>query len=166
MSKIPAAIDNSILGDLADYNLPPNKVEDFKAFEEIIKLDNKGIFEIGITLSTTMIEEQHAGKDKRKIVRERMGQAWRLWPVAVSPQKSREIDQKAECLHRIMQDKDGVDSRNLVVSTIYTSYYLTTDYRYLRQFKAQRNQIKRLCRINVHVLSPSEFLSRYKNEEL
>jgi len=57
MNRIPVAIDNSILGDLSDPNLPDNKKKDLEAFEEIIKLDHKGIFEIGIPISTTMIEE-------------------------------------------------------------------------------------------------------------
>ena len=32
MGKIPIAIDNSVLGDLVDSNLPDNKKEDNNAF--------------------------------------------------------------------------------------------------------------------------------------
>ena len=64
MNKIPIAIDNSILGDLVGSNLPDNKKEDNNAFLQIIELDHKSIFEIGIPVSTTMIEELGSGKDE------------------------------------------------------------------------------------------------------
>ena len=67
--------DNSVLGDLANSNLPVNKMEDLKAFEEIIELDHKGIIKIGIPISTTMIEEAYAGGFRREMVREKMGSA-------------------------------------------------------------------------------------------
>jgi hypothetical protein len=71
MSKIPIAIDNSVLGDLVDPNLPDNKKEDNDAFLQIIELDHKGIFEIGIPVSTTMIEESGSGNIKREAVRKK-----------------------------------------------------------------------------------------------
>jgi hypothetical protein len=143
--------------------LPPNKREDLNAFEELIELDHAGNLKIIIPISTTMVEEAGAGGDKREKVREKMRSAWRLWTVCISPEMNPDIDRRAECLKRIMQDKDGIDSRNIIVSTIDTPYYLTTDYRYIRQFKAQIERIKSLCKINVCVLSPSEFLKMYKN---
>ena len=68
MSKIPIAVDNSVLGDLVDLNLPDNKKRDNDAFLQIIELDHKGIFEIGIPGSTTMIEELGSGNIKREAV--------------------------------------------------------------------------------------------------
>lgn len=144
MNKTPIAIDNSVLGDLVDPNLPDNKKEDNKAFLQIIELDYKGIVEIGIPASTTMIEELRSGSAKREVVRKIMGSAWRKWPVVDTKEYREILDKQIDCLSKIMQDKDGVDSRNFIVSTMHanTNYYLTTDYRYLRQFRAQIKKIR------------------------
>jgi hypothetical protein len=173
MSGTWITVDNSVLGDLGNYLMNPgkfpiNKMDDLRAFKEIIQLDHEGIFKIGIPASTTFIEAQQAGGDKRDLVIKKMGRAWRLLPVAVPPKIGQEIDQKSNCLQRIMQDKNGTDSRNLIVSTVigHTPYYLTTDYTYMRQFKARKERIKTLCKIDLCLVSPSEFLKMYKNGEI
>lgn len=166
MSKILIAVDNSVLGDLVDPNLPDNKKEDNNAFLQIIELDHKGIFEIGIAVSTTMIEESWSGKIKRDAVRKIMGSAWRLWPVVVTKQHNEILDKQIDCLIKIMQDKDGIDSKNFIVSTIYSNYYLTTDYKYLRQFRAQFNKIREKCGITKEIFTPSEFLEKYYKGEI
>jgi len=166
MSKIPIAIDNSVLGDLVDSNLPDNKKEDNNAFLQIIELDHKGIFEIGIPVSTTMIEESGSGNIKREAVRKKMGSAWRLWPVVVTKKHNKILDKQIDCLIKIMQDKGGIDSKNFIVSTIHANYYLTTDYRYLRQFKAQLKKIREECGITKEILTPSEFLEKYNKKEI
>lgn len=166
MSKIPIAIDNSVLGDLVDPNLPDNKKEDNNAFHQIIELDHKGIFEIGIPGSTTMIEESGSGNIKREAVRKIMGSAWRLWPFGVIKKHNEILDKQIDCLTKIMQDKDGIDSKNFIVSTIHSNYYLTTDYRYLRQFRAQLKKIREKCGITKEIFTPSEFLEKYYKEEV
>ena len=166
MNKIPIAIDNSVLGDLVDSNLPDNKKEDNNAFLQIIELDHKGIFEIGIPVSTTMIEESGSGNIKREAVRKKMGSAWRLWPGVVTKKHNEILDKQIDCLIKIMQDKGGIDSRNIIVSTIHSNYYLTTDYRYLRQFRAQLKKIREECGITKEILTPSEFLEKYYKEEV
>jgi len=166
MSKIPIAIDNSVLGDLVDPNLPDNKKEDNDAFLQIIELDHKGIFEIGIPVSTTMIEESGSGNIKREAVRKKMGSAWRLWPVVVIKKHNEILDKQIDCLIKIMQDKGGVDSRNFIVSTIHSDYYLTTDYRYLHQFRAQLKKIREKCGIAKEIFTPSEFLEKYNKKEI
>ncbi len=160
------AVDNSVLGDLIDHRLPENKRADRHAFEDMIELDKQGIIEIGIPISSTMIEEGGAGAKKRQLLREKMGQTFRLWPVAVSQIMHSDIERKKKCLQEIMQDKEGIDSANLLVSTIYTPYYVTTDYRYCRHFKAQLTKIQIKCDINVFVLTPSEFMEKYKSGEI
>jgi len=65
-----------------------------------------------------------------------------------------------------MQDKGGIDSRNFIVSTIYSNYYLTTDYRYLRQFRSQLKRIRNKCGIKKEIFTPSEFLEKYYEEEI
>ena len=166
MYKIPIAIDNSVLGDLVDLNLPDNKKRDNDAFLQIIKLDHKGIFEIGIPGSTTMIEELGSGNIKREAVRKIMGSAWRLWPFSGTKKHNEILDKQIDCLIKIMQDKGGIDSRNFIVSTIYTNYYLTTDYKYLRQFRAQLKKIREECGITKEILTPSEFLEKYNKKEI
>ena len=166
MSKIPIAIDNSVLGDLVDSNLPDNKKEDNNAFLQIIELDHKDIFEIGIPVSTTMIEESGSGNIKREAVRKKMGSAWRLWPVVVTKKYNEILDKQIDCLIKIMQDKGGIDSRNIIVSTIHSNNYLTTDYRYLRQFRAQLKKIREECGITKEILTPSEFLEKYNKKEI
>ena len=128
MYKIPIAIDNSVLGDLVDPNLPDNKKKDNNAFLQIIELDHKCICEIGIPISTTMIEWALSSNIKREAVRKKMGSAWRLWPNLVTKEHDKTLDKQIDCLIKIMQDKDGIDSKNFIVSTIYSNYYLTTDY--------------------------------------
>ena len=166
MSKISIAIDNSVLGDLVDLNLPGNKKEDNNAFLQIIELDHKGIFEIGIPASTTMIEELGSGNIKREAVRKKMGSAWRLWPIVVTKKYNEMLDKQIDCLIKIMQDKGGIDSRNIIVSTIHSNYYLTTDYRYLRQFRTQLKRIREECGINKEIFTPSEFLEKYYKGEI
>jgi len=80
MCKIHIVPDNSVLGDLVDPNLPANKKKDNDSFLKIIELDHKGIFDIGIPDSTTMIEELASGTIKRQALRKIMGSAWRIWP--------------------------------------------------------------------------------------
>jgi hypothetical protein len=166
LNKIPIAIDNSILGDLVDPNLPDNKKEDNNAFLQIIELDHKGIFEIGIPISTTMIEESWSGNIKREAVRKKMGSAWRLWPVVVTKKHNEILDKQIDCLIKIMQNKGGIDSRNIIVSTIHSNYYLTTDYRYLRQFRAQFKKIREKCGITKEIFTPCEFLEKYFKGEI
>jgi hypothetical protein len=166
MGKSPIAIDNSVLGDLVDSNLPDNKKEDNNAFLQIIELDHKGIFEIGIPVSTTMIEQGWSSNNKREAVRKIMGSAWRLWPVLVTKEHDKILDKQIDCLIKIMQDKDGIDSRNFIVSTIHSNYYLTTDYRYLRQFRAQFKKIREKCGITKEIFTPSEFLKKYHKGEI
>lgn len=162
---ISVAVDNSVL-DLVDARLPENKKEDYLAFRDIIELAHQGKIEILIPVPTTLIEHGYASGEKKQRLREIMGDAFRLCPGVVPEKMQSDIKQKKKCLREIMQDKGGIDSENLVVSTIYTPYYLTTNYRYWRQFKARSRKIQEKCRINVFVLRPSEFLEQYRKGEL
>ncbi len=113
-----------------------------------------------------MIEELRSGNIKREAVRKIMGSAWRIWPNLVNPEYKKILDKQEECLIKIMQDRGGVDSRNFIASTIYSNYYLTTDYRYLRQFRAQLKKIREECGITKEILIPSEFLEKYSKGEI
>jgi len=65
-----------------------------------------------------------------------------------------------------MQDKEGIDSRNFIISTMHSDYYLTTDYRYLRQFRAQMKRIIEKCQITKEIYTPSEFLEIFKSGKI
>ena len=166
MCKIHIAIDNSVLGDLVDPNLPNNKKKDNNAFLQIIKLAHKGICEIGIPITTTMIEWSWSSNIKKEAVRKIMGSAWRRWPVGITKEHRKILDKQIDCLIKIMQDKGGIDSRNFIVSTIYSNYYLTTDYKYLRQFRAQFKKIREKCGITKEIFTPTEFLEKYYKGEI
>jgi len=163
---ISVAVDNSVLSDLVDARLPKNKKVDYLAFRDIIELDHQGKIEILIPITTTLIEHGYASGEKKQRLREIMGDAFRLCPGVVPEKMQSDIKQKKKCLREIMQDRGGIDSENLVVSTIYTPYYITTDYRYWRQFKARSREIQEKCHMNVFVLRPSEFLEQYRKGEL
>jgi len=116
-----------------------------------------------------MIEESWSGNIKREAVRKKMGSAWRLWrlwPVVVTKKHNEILDKQIDCLIKIMQDKGGTDSRNIIVSTIHSDYYLTTDYRYLHQFRAQLKKIREKCGITKEIFTPSEFLKKYYKREI
>lgn len=71
--SLAIVVDNSVLGDLTNPSLPKNKKADQRAFKQIVELAKQGIFGIGAQISTTMIEEGHAGQEKRHLLREIMG---------------------------------------------------------------------------------------------
>ena len=160
------SVDNSVLGDLIDSNIHENKKTDKVSFEQMIELDKKGIIKIGIPITAAGIEEKHAGELKRKLLREKMGKAFRFWPVTVNKNVHYDIEKKKKCLNSIMQDRKGIDSSNLLVSTIHTPYYVTTDYRFYRQFNSHSEKIRKKCGIHVFVLTPSEFIEKYKASQI
>jgi len=43
---------------------------------------------------------------------------------------------------------------------------LTTDYKYLRQFRAQLKKIREKCGITKELFTPSEFLEKYNKKEI
>ncbi len=64
-----------------------------------------------------------------------------------------------------MQDKDGHDSRQLaVIARLYPqACFVTTDYKFYSRFYDRKEDIKRICGINILVMTPSEFMSSYLN---
>jgi len=167
MSGITIACDNSIISDLRhdlreQESFPEVKKVDLAASKELVELSRQGVFRLGVAISTGFIEAQQAGGMGREILDD-----FEKWPVAFNAATCAEIDNKSRCLHRIIQDKDGIDSRNVVVSMTagQTAYYLTTDYKYLRQFKAHEVRIRDICKFHGQLLSPSEFLKQYKEDQ-
>ncbi len=159
--SLAVALDNSVLGDVTDERIPEIKMEDKEAFEKIVELASQGSIELGIALSGALIEERAAGERTRNALRQKLGGILHVWPVIVPSRLHAEIQERRKCLKKIMQDRDGIDSGIFLVSTLHAQYFLTTDYRYHRQFKNQKKRLQDECRITAQVLTPSEFFSKY-----
>lgn len=159
--SLAVALDNSVLGDVTDERIPEVKMQDKEAFEKIVELASQGSIELGIALSGALIEERAAGECTRNALRKKLGDILHVWPVVVPPRLHAEMQERRKCLEQIMQDRDGIDSGIFLVSTLHAQYFLTTDYRYHRQFNNQKHRIQEECGITAQVLTPSEFLSGY-----
>lgn|GEM_PF-5414851 len=88
------------------------------------------------------------------------------WPV--SDPDSQETDKLTACLHRIMQDPGGDDSRQLVLISRYTQarHFVTMNYRFYRQFNHWKRDITNQCGINILVMRPSDFMRDYRAERI
>jgi hypothetical protein len=158
---VAVALDNSVLGDITDRNIPEGKREDKAAIREILELARKGAIELGYAVTGAYLEKHGAGECKRRMLDEEVRGLLHAWPVAVTQRHDVEIQRKVTCLEKIMQDRGGVDSRIFLVSTLHAKYFLTTDYRFHRRFKDQKKRIRGECTITADVLTPSEFLREY-----
>jgi len=159
--SVPGALDTSILSDIAAVQVPESKIEDRKAVDALLELARQGLVELGIAATGAAIEQLRAGERKRQIFASRLDGLLHIWPVVLTPDHHAEIERKKACLKKIMQDRDGSDSEIFLVSTLHSQYFLTTDYRYRRQFRQQEGHIREQCGITAHVLTPSEFLAKY-----
>ena len=160
---IAVALDNSVLGDVTDACIPKKKKGDKEVIDRLIELAQQGCIELGIALTGAALEMQVAGERTRNALGNKLGGIVHVWPVVVTREMESEIQKKKECLEKIMQDRDGIDSGIFLVSTLHARYFLTTDYRYRRQFEKQEHRIREECRITSQVLTPSEFLAEYNS---
>ena len=163
--SVPVALDTSILSDIAaewpSPDFPESKMEDRKAIDELLNLARQDSVELGIAVTGAAMEQLQAGPRKRQILASRLDGLLHIWPVTVTRDQHAEIERKKVCLKKIMQDRGGLDSDIFLVSTLHSQYFLTTDYRYCRQFRKQEGRIKDRCGITAHVLTPSEFLAKW-----
>ncbi len=157
------ALDNSVLGDVTAECIPEGKMEDKEAVKQLIELARQGKIELGIALTGASIEARAAGETIGDGLQEQMSDVLHVWPVVVPSDLFVEMQRKKKCLEKIMQDRGGIDSGIFLVSTLHAQYFLTTDYRYHRQFRNQGHRIRKECGITAQVLTPSEFLNKYSN---
>ena len=73
---------------------------------------------------------------------------------------------KVECLHKIMQDRNQHDTKQLVIifRLSQARCLVTMDYRFYRQYNHRKKDISNKCGINMFVMTPSEFINEYKHK--
>lgn len=161
------AIDNSVISHYLK-NKPNTDTEkkDINAFEQILELAQKGVFELGGPVSTLMIENQMMAGELRKCFIAKLKGIIKYWPV-VDPDQN-DTHNKIICLHKIMQDKNQEDTKQLVLVAKLSQarYLIKMDYRFVNRFNDVKNNIIQECSINMFVMTPSEFLEKYNNREI
>jgi hypothetical protein len=164
---LAVAIDNCVISQYVAESLSDSQlIADRCAFEEMLSLAKEGIIELGGPCSTLMIENYMKGRESRQSMKEKIAGIIRNWPVIDNDPKTTE--KLANCLHNIIQDKDGVDSRQVAIIGKLTQarHFVTMDYRLHRQYNNRLEDIKNRCGINVFVMTPSEFMTAYKNAKI
>lgn len=159
---LDVAVDNSVMSNYAAKVVrDAHLIEDKKAFEEMISLVQQGMIELGGPWTTLWIENLMKSGECRANA-ERVRGIVKKWPVVdTNPKKT---DKLTACLHKIMQDPGGHDSRQLVLIWRCTQarHFVTVDYSFCRQFNHRKKDIISQCGINVSVMRPSDFLKDYR----
>lgn len=165
---LEVALDNCVVFDLVESNLPKNKEKDRRASERIEQLARKNVFEIGQPLTGTFMEALHAPQWKRKLVKRRLGDILKTLPAPhLSDSEQNEFEHKKACIKKVMPKRYAGDVDCLVVARYSgAAHYITTDYDFLGCFNKQRKTIKEKCAFNAIVLTPSEFMSKYGAHEV
>lgn len=152
------AVDNSILSNYAAKRVDdPDLSKDKKAFEEMISLAQQGIIELGGPWTTLKIENLMKSGECRTNV-QKLSDVVKDWPVP--DPDPRKADQQTACLHGIMQDPSGIDSRQLVLISRCTQarHFVTVDYRFYHRFNDRKKDIANQCGIYIFVMRPLDFM--------
>jgi len=163
---IEVAVDNSVVSHYIAPTLSvPQLVADTIAFDEMISLAREGVIKLGGPWSTLLIENTMKSGESRHRARE-LKEIIKSWPVHDPDPKM--TNQLVRCLHEIMQDKDGVDSKQAVIVGKLTQarHFVTLDYRFHRQYNQRVDDIKSQCDFDLLVMTPTEFMEKYKEGNL
>lgn len=156
------AVDNCVISIYVAENLRDVKQkEDKEAFEEMISLAEQGVIELGGPFPTLMIENLMKSGESRTKAQKLKG-IIKYWPVYdPEPKKTKK---QITCLHKIIQDPEETDSRQLVLISKCTQarYFVTVDYRFCRQFNHRQKEIINQCGINISVMRPLDFMRNYR----
>ena len=162
------AIDNCVISHYIADRLPPDLMKEKEAFEEMISLHEQKVIEIGWPFTTGLIENAMKNCESRSKVEVLLRDKGipKIWPVLDSTPQ--ETQQQAICLKKIIGDTNGFDSKQLVIIAKVTQarYFVTTDYKFHRQFNRHKEDIKKRCKIGIFVMTPSEFMIAYKNSKI
>ena len=156
------AIDNSVVSKyLSNRPYTEREKEDIHAFDQMIDLAIKGKIEIGGPVSTLMPENQMMAGECRQLFLKKLKQVIKYWPVIDNNQE--DTQNKVKCLHKIMQDKNRHDTKQLVIISRLSQarYFVTMDYRFYKQYNHRKKDISTKCGINVFVMTPSEFMNEF-----
>lgn len=162
---LDVAVDNSVISIYVAENLHANQMEDKNAFEEMISLAKQRIIELGGPWTILKIENlMKSGKSRARA--QKLKGIIKDWPVPDPDRKK--TDKQTVCLHRIMQDPNATDSRQLVLISRCTQarHFVTVDYRFYRQFNHRKKDIINRCGINIFVMRPSDFMRKYKTRKI
>lgn len=156
------AIDNSVISHYL-RNKPNTNTEkrDIIAFAQMVKLARENKFELGGPVSTLMLENQMmAGESRDRFIAE-LKSIIKYWPV-IDPNQE-DTENKVNCVHALMQDKNQEDTKQLVLvaKLSQAKYLIKMDYKFVRRFNDVKNIIIQRCGIDIFVMTPSEFLKKY-----
>lgn len=163
-------LDNCVVFDLIESNVPENKKWDRLASERIVELarDPDNIIEIGQPLTCAYMEESHAPGWKRELVKTTLGDVLKTWPAPhLSESEQKEFERKKECVKEVMPKRHAGDVDCLVVARYSgVAHYITTDYDFHKRFNERRETIREKCTFDAIVLTPSEFMNKYDAYEV
>lgn len=162
------ALDNCVVFDLVEQNLPENKKKDRLASERIVELARNNVIEIGHPLTGSWMEESHAPGWKRELVKTTLGDVLKTWPAPhLSESRQKEFECKKKCVKEVMPKRHAGDVDCLMVARYSgVAYYITTDYDFLDCFNKRRETIREKCTFDAIVLTPSEFMNKYDAYEV
>lgn len=161
-------LDNSVVFDLIESNVPENKKWDRPASERIVELARDNVIEIGQPLTGSCMEESHAPGWKRELVKTTLGDVLKMWPAPhLSESEQKEFECKKGCVKGVMPKRHAGDVDCLVVARYSgVAHYITTDYDFLDCFNKRRETIREKCTFDAIVLTPSEFMNKYDAHEV
>lgn len=163
---LDVAVDNSVLSLYVAKKVPNDDLRtDREAFGEMISLSKQRKIELGGPWTTLAIENlMKSGECKENA--QRLKGIIKYWPVPDPDEKT--TDERTRCLHRIMQDREATDSRQIVLISRCTQarHFVTVDYRFYREFNRRRNDIVHQCGVDIFVMRPSDFMGDWKESKI
>ena len=154
---LAVAIDNCVLSHYVSNRLTPEQKKDVEAFKEMISLAKQKIIELGGVWTSLRIENlAKQGKSRRRV--KCLEKIIRDWP-AIGDEKTQ---QQVCCLHQILQDRNGYDSKQIVNNSKFSHYFVTMDYKIHKRYNDRRTDIESKCRIHVSAMRPFEFIEDSK----
>ena len=164
---IEVAVDNSVISYYCVDKYTTDRIgKDKIAFKEMINLHKKKIVELGGPWTTLKIENLMKSGRCREVMLIKLQGVIRDWPVYDNDPA--DTERQVECLHKIMQDPNGNDSRQLVIISKLTQsrHFVTMDYRFYRQFNHRKKDIMSKCGMNIFVMTPLEFIKCYNERRI
>ena len=154
---LDVAIDNCVLSHYVDNRLTPEQKKDIEGFREMISLAEQNKIELGGVWTSLRIENlAKKGESKRRA--NHLEKNIKDWPAIADTRTQQQIC----CLRRILQDRNGHDSKQIVNNSQFSHYFVTMDYRIHKRYNDRRTDIRSKCHIHVSVMRPFEFMQDWK----
>lgn len=157
LMTLAVAIDNCVLSHCVSSTLTPEQKKDAEAFKEMISLAEQKIIELGGVWTSLRIENlAKQGKSRRRV--KCLEKIIKDWPAIGNKRTQQQIC----CLHEILQDRNGYDSKQIVNNSRFSHYFVTMDYKIHKRYSDRRTDIESKCHTHVSVMRPFEFIEDYK----